>query len=245
MSRARTREEVNQRLNVKSAREKKRDRHERPADFPGKDYRIAWIGVDQSYNRTGISVVADEDIVLMCKSIGFKAQKLDKRMARSRLRQSLDKIAKKTLDRCGEVGCVIERIRTYSSHGAQNRLTLSIPYIKAMGALNATISDVMEENGIRTYSVDTRAWKSRIVGTPLPEENDYGCPPNKWPTVKWACEMAGDDKIMRQLPKNTRRVKNTFTMDGVKYEWDDDAADSLAIATFGLRGYFELLKIED
>lgn len=224
---------------------RERDRHDPPADFPGKTYRIAWIGVDQSYKRTGVSVVADDDIVLLCKSLSFRSNKTDKRAARARLRRELDKIAKKTLDRCGEVGCVLERIRTYSSKGPRGRLTLSVPYIKSMGALNAVIADTMAENGIKTYSVDTRAWKSRIVGTPLPEENDYGCPPNKWPTVKWACDMAGEDLIMKKLPANNRRKKETFLMDGERYEWDDDAADSLAIATFGLRGYFELLKLED
>lgn len=207
----------------------------------GRPYRIGWIGVDQSYARTGISVVADNDKVLFCASFDFKAHNFCKREVRLHMRDILSTIAEFTLSQCSEVGCVMERIRIFSGKAKH----VSLPYIKGMGALNATIADVMAFYGVPAYSVDTRAWKARIVGTCAPEENGVGCPPNKWPTVKWASKILGMKRFAHKMIPSAKAKKGTFVRNGKRYKWDDDAADSLGIAFFGLRGYFELLKKED
>jgi len=64
---------------------------------------------------------------------------------------------------------VCERIRTFSmgknKNGGKPLQFMNIGYIKATGALIATIVDVAYQFGVKVYSVDTRSWKAQVVGT--------------------------------------------------------------------------------
>lgn len=123
--------------------------------------RIA-IGVDQSYSRSGISIAVDGKLVSV-SSINYEGCKT-KSEKRKALANHMAKVIAKCAQRAPQTIILVERIRTFSSNG-QGSSTLSMSYIKATAALIATIVDVASEYGIKVYSVDTRAWKTQILGS--------------------------------------------------------------------------------
>lgn len=114
---------------------------------------------------------------------------------------------------------------------------MSTEYIKQTGALIATIVDAAYEHGIPVYSVDTRAWKSAVIGTSKPEDGN-----NKLPAINFIRKLGWEDEILIPIP---RKRKGCFEKDGSFYMWNDDAADSACIALFGFTpGFKEKLKLE-
>ena len=105
-------------------------------------------------------------------------------------------------------------------------------FIKSIGALNAIIIDTAFEFDIPVYSVDTRAWKSKIVGTTKPENNNLYVDPKKYPTIKYLINKGYGDKLKVYLPENTK-IKNYLMDEKGKYLYNDDAADSTCIALYG------------
>lgn len=194
------------------------------------------IGIDQSYRRTGVSVSIDGKLKL-AKSIDLSRikSKAEKRAAVSR---RLSSLVSKVLARHspGEVVCVLERVRTFSQK------FLSVPYIKSMGALNAVIADLMWHNNIACYSVDTRAWKSGVVGysspasTKHPEalrfSKHFNMDPRKAPTALLLLKHHPDifrRGAVRQV--TSRKQRGTFTSkSGTRCEIDDDLCDSVCIS---------------
>lgn len=197
-------------------------------------YKTLVIGIDQSYENTGISFSADGELIKV-NSIYLDKYKT-KSEKRKVLRKALKKICKVTTNNAVNVVCVIERIRLRSQG------FLNIDYIKSIGALNATIVDVMNEFCIQVYSVDTRCWKSQVVGTSKSESNKFGVPEKKWPTVKWCISKGFRRSILKEV--EGRREKGTFRRGGIKYEYDNDASDSAAISMFYFVGDKSKLKIE-
>lgn len=197
-------------------------------------YKTIVIGIDQSYNRTGISISADGKL-LKVRSIDFAKCK-DNTQKRNKLRKSLRNVAESMIGKGTKVICVIERIRLRSQG------FLNIDYIKSIGALNATIIDIMHDYGIEVYSVDTRCWKAQVVGTSKPKKNKFGVPDEKWPTVRWCIEKGFKSSILLEV--EGRREKGTFMMNGKKYEYNNDASDSAAISQFYFVGDRDKLKIE-
>ena len=124
-----------------------------------------------------------------------------------------------------EVFIIIERIRL------QSQGFINIDYIKSIGALNAVIVDCAKEFNLPVYSVDTRAWKSAIVGTSKPQNNKLGIDPEKWPTIQFIKRLGYEDKIL--LPVSNRKKKGVFEKNGKRYTYNDDAADSACIALYG------------
>lgn len=194
------------------------------------------IGIDQSYKRTGVSVSVDGALKL-AKSIDLSRlkSKSEKRAAvSSRLSSLLSYILAR--HSAGEVVCVLERVRTFSQK------FLSVPYIKSMGALNAAIADLMWQNGITCYSVDTRAWKSGVVGYSSPADTKhpealrfsrrFNMDPRKAPTALLICKNY--PVLFRReavRPVASRRQKGTFiSKSGVRCEIDDDLCDSVCIS---------------
>lgn len=194
------------------------------------------IGVDQSYRRTGVSVSVDGSLKL-AKSIDLSRlkSKAEKRLAVSR---RLSSLANHILARHSpsEVVCVLERVRTFSQK------FLSVPYIKSMGALNAVIADLMWQNGIACYSVDTRAWKSGVVGysspasTKHPEalrfSKHFDVDPRKAPTALLVCKhhpILFKREAVRPVA-GSRRSGTFISKSGVRCEIDDDLCDSACIS---------------
>lgn len=189
-------------------------------------YKKVVIGIDQSYKNTGICIVADKE---MKKLKSIRLGELDNNSEKRRaLREQLTALLDVVCEKGEEVVCIIERIRLRSQG------FLNIDYIKSIGALNSIIVDCCHEHNVTVYSVDTRCWKSQVVGTSKPANNKYGVPNEKWPTVRWCLRKGWEEYIITEV--KGKRSKGTFIRDGIKYQYNDDAADSAGIAMFGFVG---------
>ena len=73
--------------------------------------------------------------------------------------------------------------------------------------------------------------------------NKYGVPEEKWPTVRWLINQGFEDSILIEV-KSKKKNKGTFVRNGVKYMYNNDAADSAGIAMFGFVGEGDKLKEE-
>lgn len=195
----------------------------------------ACIGIDQSYKRTGVSVAIDGKLVRVSS---VDLAKMSKREARARVRDAVSKACTWALSHAESCDLVLERTRMFSQK------FVSVPYIKSMGALNATIADTAAEKGVDSWSVDTRCWKSEVVGTSKGEANSFGVDEKKWPAVKLVISLGFEGSV--KLPVAGRRSKGTFT-DGedLKWEYDDDACDSACMALFWDHGDVTKLVLED
>lgn len=181
------------------------------------------IGIDQSYTRTGISVAAD-DKLLKCSYISFEPSEChsDKR---NKITNIVNHIIRMNHSKTKKLIVIVERIRQFSGGN------LSMDYIKSTGALIGSIVDVCWKQGISVYSVDTRAWKSAVVGTSKPKTNKYHVDPNKWPTIVWYCKHYNEADLL--IPVSNRCKNYAKLIDGVKYCYVDDASDSAGIALYG------------
>lgn len=178
-------------------------------------YNKIVIGIDQSYTRTGISVCADGKL-LKVTSINFPKCK-NKSEKRIYLADVLTKLLSNVTRKC--VSCIIlcERIRTFSynqSKEQDKQMFISTGYIKATGALIATIVDTAYRFGVPVYSVDTRSWKAQVVGSSKGSKADG----NKLATVKHVASLG--------FNLSTTNKKGTIVH-------DDDACDSACIALYG------------
>lgn len=197
-------------------------------------YKKVVIGIDQSYNNTGISIAADGKLVKV-KSLQLDSYKSnsDKRGA---LAKTLDGLLSSVVLKAKEVVCIIERIRLRSQG------FLNIDYIKSIGALNSIIVDKCNQYNVQVYSVDTRCWKAQVIGTSKSMPNKFGVPEEKWPTVRWLIKQGWEEAILIEV--NGRKTKGTFVIDGQKYMYNNDAADSAGIAMFGFVGDQDKLQLE-
>lgn len=188
-------------------------------------YNKIIIGIDQSYKRTGITIIADDEIKKIT-SIDFQKGFANNSEKREYLRHKIDSLFGKLRNKSNNIIVVIERIRLRSEG------FLNINYIKSIGALNSIIIDCANKYDYPIYSADTRAWKSKIVGTSKPQNNKYYADPKKWPTIKYVCNLGHKNDILVRLPENTK-VKKYFMYNGEKCLFNDDAADSCCIALYG------------
>lgn len=197
-------------------------------------YKKVFIGIDQSYNNTGISIAADGKLMKV-KSVRLDKYKTnsDKRRA---LAKTLNGLLSSVCPKAKEVVCIIERIRL------QSQGFLNMDYIKSIGALNSIIVDACYSYKVPVFSVDTRCWKAQVVGTSKPAPNKFGVPEEKWPTVRWLINKGWAESIL--IPVEGKKTKGTFMMNGQKYMYNNDAADSAGIAMFGFVGDKDKLKEE-
>lgn len=197
-------------------------------------YKQLSIGIDQSYKNCGVSISADGQLL---KVTHIKLEQCRTNTDRRRLLKAyLDNMLKAIASKADSIICIIERIRLHSQG------FLNIDYIKSMGALNAVIIDVMDEYNIPVYSVDTRCWKSQVIGTSKPKDNNLGVPKEKYPTVEWCIKQGFENSVLRTV--KGRKVKGTFVRNGIRYMYDNDACDSSAISMFYFVGDKEKLKQE-
>ena len=197
-------------------------------------YENVVIGIDQSYNNTGISIAGDGKLIKI-RSLRMDSYETnsDKRRA---LADTLSGLLVAVCPKAKNVKCIIERIRLRSQG------FLNIDYIKSIGALNSVIVDVCHEYCVPVYSVDTRCWKAQVIGTSKPAPNKYGVPEEKWPTVRWLIKMGWENSLL--IPVEGRKTKGTFVRDGQKFMYNNDAADSAGIAMFGFVGDPDKLQEE-
>ena len=190
------------------------------------------IGIDQSYTRTGFTVLIDKKIFSM-KSINFDGC-MTNTAKRSAMKSYIDEMMEQ-LELSGydfqvdEYVVITERIRLRSQG------FLSEAYINSTGALIATIIDAFADYNIPVYSVDTRSWKSQIVGNSKPLDNPYGINPEKYRTIVYLKELGLLKYIVEEYKgRGTKGVINV-KIEGSKVpcKINDDIADSYCIAMYG------------
>lgn len=186
---------------------------------------VVVIGVDQSYQRTGVSIAKDGEL-LYVSSINYEGLKT-KSEKRDMTRIDVQKLCRYCCNEFdyAEFNLVLERTRQFSDG------FISIPYIKAMGALNASVIDVAKNYGFECWSIDTRAWKSGVVGSSKPLDNPYGVNPKKWRTILWFINEHSNMKKQIMVPASKRVKKGVLTTkSGKRFLVNDDACDSAGIA---------------
>ena len=186
-----------------------------------KMYNRLCIGIDQSYTRTGISIAVDGRLIKV-SSMAFRGCTC-KTEKRKLLANVLSHILEVNKCKASDVIIVCERIRTFSHSGGSkgegnpgdSQMFISTDYIKATGALMATVVDTAYAHGIKVYSADTRAWKSSIVGSSKSIKGN-----KKLSTVNFIIKKGFGTSIV-----SINRKGNEV--------YDDDAADSGCIALYG------------
>ena len=184
------------------------------------------IGIDQSYTRTGITILKDKEVVEMfsldyecCKNNSEKRTALENTLHEMVLEHNIVNPL-----------VITERIRLRSQG------FLSEAYIKATGALIATIIDFFEYyNEITVYSVDTRSWKSQIVGSSKPLDNPYGINKEKYRTILYLRSKGLLKHIVEPYTGRGKQGVINIKINGKKTpcKINDDLADSYCIAMYG------------
>lgn len=188
-------------------------------------YNKLVIGIDQSYARTGISIAGDGKL-LKVGYIPFEPSECHS-LKRKKVKGILSKIIKNNQSKASQMVIIVERIRQFSGGN------LSMDYIKSTGALIGCIVDTASEFGIPVYSADTRSWKSQVVGTSVPKANKYNVDPKKWPTIEYLLKRKDVNERDILVKVGKRSKKFAKVINGEKYCYNDDAADSACIALYG------------
>lgn len=152
------------------------------------------MGIDASYTRTGLAIAKDGNLETI-KSIKFEGLK-SKPEKRANLKRKVESYIKKYKPDM----IVTERTRQFST-GDKSFIAMNM--IKTGISILTTVIDIAYENGIKVYSVDTRAWKSAVIGTSKPKSGN-----KKLPAIEYITSLGF----------------NVFD--------DDDAADAACIALF-------------
>ena len=196
------------------------------------------IGIDQSYKDTVISISMNGKI-RMAKHVYLEKCKNNserRSMLQKRLFDIFSSVHLLKEDYDADVVVIIERIRL------QSQGFINIDYIKSIGALNALIVDTAFTFDYPIYSVDTRAWKSSVVGNSKGKSNKYGIDPKKWPTILW-CVSKGYKKYIINYDVGKRKSKGIIEKNGERYTYNDNIADSICISLYGFTNN-QLLKEE-
>lgn len=202
-------------------------------------YNKLVIAIDQSYTKSGISIALDGKLKKVT-SISFRGCR-NKSEKRKQLANIINQIISSNQLKATSTLILCERIRTFSHNHDENQndkqakqkknqqpqMFISTDYIKATGALIATIVDVAYEHGLQVYSVDTRSWKSQILGA----GNTRKGKGQKEDAITYVSKLGFD------LSSVNKKGKTIY---------DDDAADSACIALYGfLPESRQKLKLEE
>ena len=114
------------------------------------------LGIDESYTNFGICVTEGDNIIdgkiVKVKSFNFKGLK-----NKTEKREFIRELIKRSIEKYKPNIIIVERIRTFSK-GFMGINT----YIKNTAPLVTSIVDSAYPQ--KVYSVDTRCWKSRVIG---------------------------------------------------------------------------------
>ena len=186
------------------------------------------IGIDESYTRTGVTILKDKEPLCM-HSVNFDdcQTNVDKRRHLDMyLRQQINRLKKQNKD---DITIIVERIRLRSQG------FLSEAYIKATGALLSIIIAIGQDYNIPVYSVDTRSWKAQIVGDSKPLQNQHGINPEKYRTIVYLKQKGLLKYIAEEYKGKGKKGVINVKIDGkrVPCKINDDIADSYCIAMYG------------
>lgn len=189
------------------------------------------IAFDQSYARTGIAV-CNKGKVVKAFSYDFKGIVHNNSAKRLYLQERMQKIINTCLKKYKpeQIVVLVERVRTYTSS-----TEIRIEVIKSHSMLVAAIVDQATKNGIKTFSVDTRAWKARVLGSskPIIEPVHGVTNPQKFASVNKAIKLGffEDMKIVSARKRND-------------YSLNDDMADAICMSLYPFTGHPYTLKLE-
>lgn len=188
------------------------------------------IGIDQSYKCTGITAIKDSTGILYMDGIKLEQEEnnTDRRnLLRKKINGILKHVTKTYND--SEIIIIVERIRLRSQG------FLSEAYIKSIGALVSVIIDTAKWYNIPVYSVDTRSWKSQIVGTSKPLDNPYGINKEKYPTILYLKSKGLLNRLVEPYSGKGKKGIIPVKIDGEKVpcKINDDIADSYCICMYG------------
>lgn len=191
------------------------------------------LGIDQSYEDTGLALIVDGVVKnVSCETFNGCGNNTEKRQ---RLQERLCKVVRAYRDKTENMVFIFEQIRLKSQG------FISMDYIIAMAGMTSIIIDIGISNNIKVYSVDTRSWKSKVVGTSKPKDNIYGLDPKKYPTLEWAVAHGYKKYLIKEV--SPRKKKGIILEEnGRKYTYDDNKADSICI---GLYYYCDGKKLKE
>lgn len=209
-----------------------------------KKYKKIVLGIDESYLRSGISIAIDGKLVVV-RSEAFKGCECNS-SKRHKMRKLVSNIIQSNRHKCEEFIIIVERIRTISQgSGRKQGFGLKPDYLKSTGALISSIVDEAYLHSVPVYSVDTRSWKSQVLGsstTDLVKYKNYE-KPEKGRAIEFIEKKGFGLKIKDKNGEHKihERGKNIG-----KYYHDDDAADSGCMALYGFIPIkMQKLKLED
>jgi len=200
------------------------------------------IGIDQSYTNFGIAIIYSKENI-DAKSIDLSKfqNKIEKRLAvREALENMLFTFANKYFANKYNVKIIFERIRTFSVQaGGSQGFGLKPHYMIDTGKMIGTIIDIAYRYNVKCYSVDTRSWKSQVVGTTKSYLGD-----NKYYTVQYVQNELKID--CRRSSSSGEVLKYIRGKNAGKIKYDDDKADAICIGLYGLLdGNKQKLNLEE
>jgi len=187
-------------------------------------YNKIVIGLDQSYARTGISIAADGKL-LKVSYTEFKGCKTNIEK-RKHLNKILLHIIETNKNKTKNMFIICERIRVFSGGRGANPT-----FLKSTGALVASITDLAYDYNIPVFSVDTRAWKTQVVGTAkIKDKWLKEIKPEKMEAIKFIAKLGFDCKEYSLDGSIKRSIKGK---NKGKIKYIDDKADSACMALYG------------
>lgn len=198
-------------------------------------YQTVIIGFDPSYDDTGFSVWADGELI---DAGNVDWQEADtKPQKRLRLRDFVSDIVYEYVQQAFVVEVYSEGVRQFSSAPAGSKKDSVFVSFKAITTLSMLSTSIIDPAGIYdvpVYGVETKSWKSHVVGSSVPEENIYKFDPKKYKTLKWCVESGYEYWIKKQVSKQKKNGVIEVDDEGNKYTWNDNIADAIAIGRFGV-----------
>lgn len=186
------------------------------------NYNKIVIGIDQSYDDTGICVNFDDNKYIYSNEPFTRLRTNTQK--RNQIKKRLNKILTNSLKYTENVTIICEKIRTFSGG------FLSANYLISTGALVATIVDIAYEHGVKVYSVDTRSWKSKTVGTCKNKTKD-----KKLETIQYVENTLGLEiptKTIGKMESVIEKGKKVKRRKKVEIK-NDNVADAICISKYG------------
>lgn len=209
------------------------------------------VGIDQSYKNSALTLFYKGQLLttmeitdLKYKPQNYRPTPLDKLEIRMGIEDAIEEIVdvidehrdaydlyEKPLSKC----IIFERVRLISGGSINEQ------YIRDMQMMVAHIIRAAYTFDFDVYSVDTRSWKSKVVGTSKPLENNVYVDPKKYPTIKYCIDNGYEDTVKDYLPFRTKKKKFLVDNKG-KFIYNDNIADAICI---GLYGFHKDRKLQE
>lgn len=202
----------------------------------GLPYKTLCFGFDQSYAGTGIAIAGrtyDKQIdIIHFEHIGKQDTRLNFRKLLVKRTQLLLRDHRHKGYRCY---ALCETVRAHKDN------VLNINNHLAWGALQGCLADYLyQSHDMILRVVDTRMWKSRVIGTSKPANKaPKGVDPRKWPTIRHMMHVYDIDKQQIAVKLGPRSRNYTWLAPGedgeeTKYTFNSDITDACGIAICGL-----------